>query len=378
MVVTLKATIVAIDDDPLILTTVLSVLKDLYVLKPFTSGKAALKYLGMHSADLILTDCNMPEMSGFEVLKSLRQNTGTSSLPVIFLTGSNDEDSEIHALEGGASDYIAKPINPNVLKKRVSMQLELHAYRNRMEHLVDEKTRNLTDALDKLKTRENATLNLLAKVTDMRDEGTGDHIWRTTEFVRLLTKEILANPTEGYLLSETEAADIIESSKLHDIGKIGVPDQILRKTEKLTDEEFDVIRGHPEKGVALLDEFGDIAGDDTFLNTARDITLSHHEKWNGKGYPHGLKEREIPLSARIAAIADVYDALISVRPYKKSFSHEEAMRIIIADSGQHFDPHLVTLFVKHGDRIRNIAGATFSKSRTTVIRKNESALHQEH
>lgn len=340
-----KPIILVIDDDPTVLNTVVSILKDDYSVRPLTSGSMALSFLETHQADLILLDQHMPDMSGFEVLEKLQANSEIAATPVIFHTADCEGDSEVAALEMGAVDYIRKPVRPQILLTRVRLQLELQAHRKNLEQLVAEKTLYLNEAYSKLKAREEMTLDLLAKVTDMRDQKTGDHVERTTKLVRVMVEYLLAHPKEGYVLSREEADEIISSSKLHDLGKIALPDKILLKEGILTDEEFACIKKHPISGGELLSEFNRRM-DDSFLTTARDIALYHHEKWNGSGYPRGLKGVAIPLSARIAAIADVYDALTSDRPYKEAYSHDKAIAIILSESGTHFDPYLVEVFEK--------------------------------
>jgi putative two-component system response regulator len=283
-----------------------------------------------------------------------------------------DGDGEASALLMGAVDYITKPIRPQVLTTRISLQLELINHRKHLEQLVTEKTKGLSEALDLLRLREDVTLNLLARVTELRDSDTGTHIERTTEFVRLIVTDLLENPVDGYEVTKEQATDIIKSAQLHDLGKIAVPDSILLKPDKLTPEEFDIIKTHTSEGKKLLsdtvesmktaetrhikdDEGNRIIKLDSFLATARDITYSHHEKWNGNGYPQGLAGADIPLAARIVALSDVYDALTSARPYKEAFSHEKSASIIYEDSGKHFDPYLVEVFKRHEKEFEEIS-----------------------
>lgn len=342
-----KPIIVAVDDQPAILHTVALELRELYQVRPFTSGQTALKYLTNQPVDLILLDYDMPVMNGCEVLEILRADERLNSVPVIFLTGSIHGDTEVEVLEKGASDYIQKPIKARVLQTRVRLQLELARYRNHMETLVEERTKQLQLVNIKLKNREDITLNLLAEATDLRDHDTGGHIKRTTEIVRVLVNELLSKPEDGYILASDEADDIIKSAKLHDLGKIAVPDIILLKPGRLSEEEFDVIKSHPTHGAELLSKYIMKINEDSFLVAAKNIALYHHEKWNGSGYPLGLKGDSIPLSARITALADVYDALTSARPYKEPYPHEKAVEIISSESGAHFDPYLVEVFLRH-------------------------------
>lgn len=341
--------IVAIDDDPVMLKFLVSILKDYYRVRPFTSGVEALEYLKTHVADLILVDYKMPQMSGVEVLRALKIMPHTRNIPVITLTGSISNEIEAQAFEAGAVDYIVKPIFPNTLLIRVKLQLELQEHRNQLERLVEDRTVSLNAAFSKLKAREEITLCMLARATDLRDHDTGDHIERTTEFVRIIVSDILRNPWLNYELSSEEADDIIKSSKLHDIGKIAIPDSILQKPGRLTNEEFDIVKTHTVLGEQFLTEFIRKM-DDTFLEIAKDIAFSHHEKWDGSGYPRGLEGKNIPLAGRIVAIADVYDALTSERAYKAPFPHEKAKSIILDGMGSHFDPYLTKIF----DRNSNI------------------------
>jgi putative two-component system response regulator len=367
-----KPVILAVDDDPIILNVVLSTLKADYKIIPLASAKAALKFLEDNIVDLILLDCFMPEMTGFEMFDLLLKDERLKEIPVIFLTGATDENGEAMALQSGAADYITKPIRAQALLTRISVQLELLHHRRNLENLVLEKTRLLNDALNLLNAREDVTLNLLARVTELRDCDTGAHIERTTEFVKIIVEDLIKNPHDDYILSPEEAEDIVKSAKLHDLGKIAIPDDILLKPGKLTPEEFEIIKTHTEEGKNLLsttidevktyriqnisdEESERLIHSDNFLKTARDITYSHHEKWSGEGYPQGLRGKDIPLSARIIALADVYDALTSKRPYKAPFTHEESASIINKDSGRHFDPHLVNIFKKHNAEFKNIA-----------------------
>jgi putative two-component system response regulator len=344
-------TILIVDDDPGQLNTMITILGKNYNCIPMTSGKTALKFLELHEANLILLDYNMPDMSGIQVLKKVLEQEHTSQIPVIFVTGVDDVDGEVTALRMGAVDYIVKPIRPAVLLTRVRNQIELSQSRRDLEYAIAERTEDLWRANERLKKREDTTLNLLARITDMRDEDTGGHILRTTGYTRIIVDALRADPepTPGYELSDEEAQSIIKCAQLHDLGKIAIPDSILLKPAKLTPEEFEVIKKHPVYGEQFFADFKKSDSSDPFLETARQITYSHHEKWNGAGYPLGLSGADIPLPGRIVAVADVYDALVSERPYKKPFSHEKAADIIVSDSGKHFDPHLVDIFVAHQD-----------------------------
>ena len=348
--------IMVVDDDVVTLSTIAGNLKEKYQIRPFPSAENALTYLKNNNADLVLLDNQMPVMTGLEMLRLMQKNARLRCIPVVMLTGAIEDDAEVEALSMGAVDFLRKPVKPQALLTRVRLQLELQSHRQHLEALVEEKTRDLNRAYRKLEIREDVTLNLLARATDLRDHDTGDHIERTTEFVRIMTEDVLAKPREpGYVLTPFQAADIIKSAKLHDLGKIAMPDHILLKPGSLTLEEFEVIKMHPVYGERLLSDFIQQM-EDPFLITARDIASAHHEKWDGSGYPLGLKAESIPLSARIVAIADVYDALTSVRPYKKACSHEQSLEIIRESSGRHFDPYLVEVFERHAPAIAQMFG----------------------
>jgi putative two-component system response regulator len=343
-----------VDDDPIILNSILSTLKQEYNVRPFTSGETALKFLSHNMADLILLDYNMPGMSGFDVLKTLQADVRLREIPVIFLTGSVNGDDEIQALEMGAMDYLLKPFKPRSLVTRVHLQLELYRYRHHLEALVEEKTEELRQINRKLEQRDKITLDLLAMASDMRDHDTGEHIARTTGYSRIIVEALLENPAEGYTLTRTKGSDIIEATKLHDIGKIAMPDSVLLKKGRLTDDEFEIIKTHPVHGGKMLREALVKLGNDSLIQEALDIAYSHHEKWDGTGYPSGLKGTDIPIGARVSAIADVFDALTSVRPYKKAFSSRQAFDILYRDSGTHFDPHLIEIVRLHESEFESV------------------------
>ena len=351
-----KKIILTIDDDPIILNQIRSILKDDYNVKPFTSGEAALKYLDSHIVDLILLDCNMPDgMSGFDVLAALQEDELLKPIPVIFLTGSPDGDDEVVALASGAMDYLLKPIKTKALAQRVSLQIELHRYRTELEKLVAKRTEDLYKINQKLVEREKTTLDLLARAGDLRDHDTGEHIARTTNYVRVIAMDLVNNPKEGYHFTEDRALDVIDATKLHDIGKVAMPDGVLLKPGKLTPEEFEIIKSHPIHGAQLLDEAVRKHGEDVLLTEARNIAYAHHENWDGTGYPGNRSGTDIPLSARITAVADVFDALTSERPYKKAFSNEEALKILYQGAGSRFDPYLIEVVKRNEQAYKNIS-----------------------
>jgi len=299
---------------------------------------------------IILLDIDMPEMNGYEAIKILKSKAETKDIPVIFLTAKNESDDELEGLSLGAIDYITKPFNPALLLKRIEVHLlvegqrkELRYFNENLQKMVEEKTQNILEL-------QNTLLKTIAELVECRDDITGGHIERTQRGIKILLEEV---EKSGIYQEETEGWDVdllLQSSQLHDVGKISIDDNILKKPGKLTCEEFDEMKKHANFGEQIIEKIKTLAKDSDFLTYAKIFAASHHEKWDGTGYPRGLKGSEIPLLGRIMAIADVYDALTSVRPYKEAFTHEEAVRIITEGSGTQFDPALVELFVQNSRR----------------------------
>jgi len=332
-----KQSILVVDDNPTNLRFLQEILKSDYKVYASPSGERALAFLEHTIPNLILLDVEMPGLNGYEVISRLKNNYMWENIPVIFLTAQEGRDKEHLALSMGAVDYILKPIATSVVKSRVGLHIELESYKQNLEHMVTLKTMQLEKTQDSI-------LEMLSNVTAYRDNETGAHTKRTTHFVNLLVHELMAHKDPRYQISQEYALNMIKSAKLHDIGKVGVPDGILLKPAKLTDEEFELIKKHTLLGAQILDDaIADLGETSSFLNVAREIAFTHHEKWNGSGYPSGTGGENIPISGRIMAIADVYDALISQRPYKVPKTHEESMKIIHESAGTHFDPNIVSL-----------------------------------
>ena len=356
-----RALVAVIGDDPLILHIIWSTLKPFYDVRPFASGPAFLKFFASEHVDLALLDCAMSGTEGFAVMDQLHKDMGLREPPFLLLTGRGDRDNEALAFIRGAADFVSKPIDPRALLTRVRHQLELHHYRRHMNMAVEEKIRDFSAAYDRLRFREEAALTMLAVAADKCNQSSGEHIQRITDYVRLIVQELLDNPN-SHMLTQEQANDIIKAAKLHDVGKIVVSDRILGKKGKLTVEELEDAKGHTVYGALFLDTHVETGGGDPFLAIVRDIVLHHHEKWDGTGYPFGLQEWEIPLAARILAIADAYDDLITTRFNKKALTHEEAAGVITDCSGTHFDPYLVKMFVKCSDSFWGVAQSANEKS----------------
>ena len=341
--------ILLVDDN----TTNLQLLRDTldgygYKLLAAKNGKTALSIARKANPDLILLDIMMPEMDGYEVCKRLKADEATEHIPVIFVTALTDAEDEAKGLSLGAMDYITKPFNPELVRARVRNHLELKRYQDHLESLVKERTKRLA-------LTQAVTIESLATLAEYRDPETGGHIKRTQNYVKALAMHLKDHPRFRDELNTDTIELLYLSAPLHDVGKVGVPDSILLKAGQLSDEEFEEMKRHTQYGYEALRITERKLGKDTFLHYATQIAFSHQEKWDGSGYPLGLKGAEIPISGRLMALADVYDALISKRVYKPPFPHEKAVEIIQEGRDSHFDPDIVDAFVELEGTFRNIA-----------------------
>ncbi len=279
----------------------------------------------------------MPGMDGFEVCERLKEWPDTRKIPIVFLTALNAEHNEAHGLALGAVDYITKPFNPDLVKARVRNHLELKMHRDSLEDLVQAQVEEISNS-------QMATIFAMSKLAESRDDDTGEHLERVQTYCRRLAETMAKDEQFSGIIDGEYAEVIYQASPLHDIGKVAISDNILLKPGKLTDEEFDTMKTHAVRGAETLFVVAKRYPNNAFINMGVDIAHWHHEKWNGKGYPDGLAGEDIPVSARIMAVADVYDALRSERCYKKAFSREKTRDIIQGDSGTHFDPSVVAAF----------------------------------
>ncbi|MBF0152136.1 MAG: two-component system response regulator [Magnetococcales bacterium] len=329
----LRKTVLIVDDTPENLDVLKSILSPGYRLQIATNGRLALKIAFSPSPpDLILLDVMMPDMDGHEVCRLLKRDERTSDIPVLFVTAKSDVEDEAFGFSLGAADYLTKPVSLPIVLARVKTHLAFSDKRKLLADQVDLRTAQLKLRTMELEETQIEVIRQLGRAAEFRDNETGMHVIRMSRFAKILA--IKAG------LSEPEAEQIMYAAMMHDIGKIGIPDQILLKPGKLTAEEFDVIKNHPTIGYRII---GDQPS--RLLNMARTIAYTHHEKWNGGGYPQGLRGKKIPLEGRITALADVFDALTCIRPYKKAWSVDDALALISKESGQHFDPELATLFI---------------------------------
>jgi putative two-component system response regulator len=332
-----KKKILIVDDTPVNIRVLVEALKNDYKLSIATNGKVALDYaMADQPPDLVLLDIMMPELDGYEVCKRLKQKEKTKEIPIIFITAMSEERNETQGLELGAVDYIVKPINQQIVKARVRTHLELKKHRDHLSELVQEKTAEILEGkLD--------IINRLARAAEYRDNETGMHVIRMSHYTSILAK------AAG--LDHMTCEKIFHAASMHDVGKIGIPDKILLKPARLTDGEFAHMKSHTIIGGRLLE-----GGNSDLLQMAYEIAMTHHEKWNGTGYPKGLSGEDIPIEGRISAVCDVFDALTSERPYKKEWPVQDAIDEILAQKGAHFDPRLVDLFLNCMDDILIVKG----------------------
>lgn len=367
-----KPTIFVVDDTPDNLSLMSSLLKPLYRVKVANSGERALAYLENNDIpDLILLDIMMPGLSGYEVLSHLKSTTKTRDIPVVFLTAMSSMEDEKKGLEMGAVDYITKPISPPIVLARIKTQLQnkaaadfLKDQNQYLENEVAKRTREVSAI-------QYVTILALTSLAETRDSDTGNHIRRTQHYVKALAMKLKSHPSFGYFLSETTIDTLFKSAPLHDIGKVGIPDAILLKPAKLTLEEFELMKTHATLGKDAIEEAEKQLGMEVpFLSIAKEIAYTHHEKWDGSGYPLGLKGSQIPISGRLMAVADVYDALISRRVYKEPMSHESAVSIMLEGKGKHFDPDVIDAFLELQDTFKEIA-KTYADSDEDLRKKAE-------
>jgi putative two-component system response regulator len=333
-----QKTIFVVDDSITNLSVVENALHEYYRVVPLTSASKMFDALEKFKADMILLDIEMPEMSGFDAIKKLKSDNAYSEIPVMFLTSVSDAASEAHSIELGAVDFVLKPFSQTVLLNRIKTHLHI-------DEIIRKRTEELVAQAEELLQLKNGIVFTMADLVENRDKNTGGHIDRTVVYMRILLTEMLAHGVYADEMRGLNLDLVVSSARLHDIGKIAISDLILNKPGKLTNEEFEIMKSHSTEGEHIITRAIQRTGNSEFLLCAKVIAAYHHERWNGMGYPYGLAGVNIPLLGRIMAVIDVYDALVSERPYKKAFTHEEALDIIKNESGQHFDPLIANVFV---------------------------------
>lgn len=347
--------VLVVDDTPTNIDVLVETLGDTYEVMVAIDGPSALEILQDTLPDLILLDVMMPGMSGFDVLERLRADVRTSSIPVILVTALSDIESKIKGFSFGAVDYLIKPFEIEEVKLRVKNHLTLALTQKELKELnatLEEKVRERTLHI---KLTQETTIEALSSLAEYRDPETGAHIIRTKHYIKAMVEAFRSRKKYLDILTDNYVEHLILSAPLHDIGKVAIPDTILNKPDRLTPEEFEEMKRHTVAGYQLFKKAEKRLGHKSFLNIAAELAYTHHEKWNGTGYPRGLKAEEIPFSGRLMALADVYDALLNKRVYKPPFSHDKAIAIIKEERGQHFDPFLTDIFLELQDGMRRIA-----------------------
>nr|WP_320025693.1 two-component system response regulator [uncultured Acetobacterium sp.] len=365
-----ECSILIVDDTEMNIDLLVEALGDDYDLSVAMDGEAALEIIDMDLPDLILLDIMMPGMSGYEVCEKLKKDPQTADIPIVFLTAMTDIGSKTKGFEAGAVDYITKPFEILEVKARVQTHLfitiakkELASQNEKLEQRVEERTRELC-------LTQEITIEALASLAEYRDPDTGGHIDRTKNYVKILAEKLSTTEKYQKILNEEIIKIFYKSAPLHDIGKIGIRDEILLKPGKLTFEEFEEMKKHTTIGYEALRIASLKLGENSFLKHAMEFSKCHQEKWNGTGYPDGLSGDEIPIAGRIMAIADVYDALISKRVYKPPFTHRSAVAIIKEGRGVHFDPMMVDAFEAVTEEFRQIA-IKFADCEEELVTLNE-------
>ncbi len=352
----IKPVILVVDDQPQNIELILAhLVNENYEIITASNGEEALKLLSENVIDLILLDVMMPDMDGFEVTRKIRQDERNRLLPIILVTALHEIENRVRGIEAGCDDFISKPFEKTLLLARVRSLLKVKDYNDLVEKYkmelvskVAEKTVELKQAYVNIKLASLETIQKLSNASEHRDEYTGTHIKRMSRYSEAVARRM------G--LDKDTVEEILYASSMHDLGKIGMPDSILMKTTKLEPDEWEIMKSHSAIGAAMLE-----GSDSDVIKMGRSIAQNHHEKWDGSGYPSSLKGNEIPIAGRIAAIADVFDALTSIRPYKKPFSLEKAFEIIREGKGNHFDPDVVDAFFDVQDEIIDIK-SKFSSS----------------
>ena len=331
-------TIFVVDDSDTNLSMAEAVLEDKYRVMTMPSASKMFALLEKIIPGLILLDIEMPEMDGFQTITKLKSESKWADIPIMFLTGRNDADAEARGLEMGAVDFVTKPFSAPVLLNRIQTHLD-----------IDSIIRDRTAQLHRL---QNSIVSVLADMVENRDKGTGGHIERTSVYIKIIINSMKEKGVYDNEIQNWDVEKMISSARMHDLGKISITDVIVNKPGKLTDDEYEIMKGHAMEGVRIIDEIISRTGEGEFLRNAKLFAGTHHERWDGKGYPHGLKGAEIPLQGRIMAIVDVYDALVSERPYKKAFTDEDAVNIIMQNSGSHFDPKIADVFFEAREHLK--------------------------
>jgi len=336
--------IIAIDDNMTNLTAIKNILKTSYEVYTASSAAKMFELLAKVNPDMILLDVEMPDLNGYDAAQILKNNPEYKNIPIIFVTSKIDTQSEVEGLELGAVDYIYKPFAAPLLLKRIDMHLSHEDIKKELQNLNSSMQKRLISKMTEVLGLKNAVIGIVVELVEFRDGITGGHIARTERYLQQLIEKLMEADIYAEEIASWEMDILLSSAQLHDVGKIAISDTILQKPGRLTDEEFMIMRTHSQIGVDAIQRMEKKTEDNRFFAYAKTFAGTHHEKWDGSGYPNGLKGTEIPLEGRLMAIADVYDALVSRRPYKEPFSPEKSAEIIEEGRGVFFDPLLVDIF----------------------------------
>jgi putative two-component system response regulator len=342
--------IILVDDNPVNLKLARNTLMERYDVFTVPSADKLFQFLERNLPDLILLDVLMPGVSGYEAIGTLKSDPRTADIPVIFLTSKADTVSELEGFTLGAVDYISKPFSPQLLLKRVEVHMLLETQKQELQNLNENLQQIVEEKTGAVMELQNAVLITMANLVECRDDVTGGHVERTEQLLCLLVEEMLKQEVYHDILSTWDISLFLQSSKLHDVGKIRIKDSVLLKPGPLTKEEFEEMKKHAIFGEMVIEKIQQNAKESIFLTHAKIMAGTHHEKWDGTGYPRGISGANIPLQGRLMALVDVYDALISDRPYKKAFPPEQALGIIKEGCGTHFDPSLKDIFISASKR----------------------------
>jgi len=371
-----RARIIIVDDNISNLTQGRNILKSFYEVFPAPSAEKLFEILENVLPDLVLLDVAMPDKNGYETIKELKANPKYRDIPVIFLTAKTDYDSELLGFDLGAVDYIRKPFNPPLLLKRIEKELlfveqtrKLKESEAELKEIVGNLEASVLEKVSAISDLQNSIISDVAELVEFRDKETGTHLLRTKVFLKILVEEMIREGIYSHIIEHWDVELLVLSSALHDVGKIVISDSILLKPDRLTPEEFELMKTHVSASIDVIERLMDNTPYNDFLKYAFAIAGTHHEKWDGTGYPIGLKGENIPLEGRLMALVDVYDALTSKRPYKEPFTHEESVQIIVEGSGKHFDPQLVKVFQSVAtdfDAINQLDRSNMGRTNTTL------------
>jgi len=349
------ASVLLVDDAPDNLRALATIIRRAgLVPRPVTSGRSAIEAAVVDPPDLIVLDVNMPEMSGFEVCRWLKQDERLNDIPVIFISGLLDAADKVEAFRVGGADFISKPFDEAEVLARINAQLRLRRLQSQLVEYSQQLEQRVAQQVQVATASQMATIFALAKLAEVRDDDTGQHIERVQTWSKLLALQLRETGGRAAQLNDLFIDTLFQTAPLHDIGKVGIPDAVLLKPGKLDPVEFSEIKKHCALGASTLEAVVRRYPDNQFLRMGIQVARSHHEKWDGSGYPDGLKGDAIPLPARIVAVADFYDALTSRRCYRPAFCHDETSRMIHEGNGTHFDPDVVTAFGTLGDQFKRI------------------------